>query len=106
MFLTALLASHVILWNFEPKGLSENGNLEGSLRDVLEYQDVLGDEAWHEVPGPYELTPDRKDYAVFIAADNWGNRFFRLRREWGEPWVIPMVSLPASCVERCPCCGK
>lgn len=79
-----LIASLLVLWNYEPIQTVPEGMF--SVRDVLEVQTSLGG-PWQIVPGPYQLTADRKDYVVDVG--NEGIKFFRVRRDWGSPWLVP-----------------
>lgn len=82
----ALLMSYFVLWTFEPTAPSDMGSTPRPVRDVLEVQNVLGG-PWIEIPGPYRLTTDKKDYCVDVGSE--GIKFFRINRWWGEPWVVP-----------------
>lgn len=77
-----LIASLLVLWSYEPIQTIPEGMF--SVRDVLEVRADLNS-PWVEFPGPYQLTPDRKDYVVDVG--NEGTKFFRVRRDWGAPWL-------------------
>lgn len=64
------------------------GTKTGTYRDVLETSDNP-DGPWEDVPGPYSLNMARDCYLILVPAMKF-KQFFRVRRNYGMPNVIPL----------------
>ena len=67
--------------------LSAQWEINAACRDILEYRASIAHD-WEEIPGPYDaLDVDGiLCYTVPVAVGHTA-AFFRIRRDWGNPWV-------------------
>jgi hypothetical protein len=58
-------------------------------RDVLEMSDRPDAAVWMDLPGPYEVreVDGVSSYWVRVPI-GYAKSFFRVRRDWGNPWVF------------------
>lgn len=70
-------------------GVTVFWTIDAACRDVLEMTADLNSGQWAEVAGPYPAldTGGLLEYRVTVTG-NAAQSFFRIRRDWGNPWVI------------------
>ena len=61
-------------------------NVTSGTRDVLEFSaDML---TWADLPGPYQVLDFEGAASYWVPVPRgYAKAFFRVRRDWGNPWV-------------------
>lgn len=70
-----------------PRALAVQWDIAASCRDILETSPDA--EHWQDFPGPYTVSQTGETPVYHIVLDtNSPLGYFRIRRDWGNPWII------------------